>query len=203
MGGTPQQDFILNLIGASPWHRAALADVARLGLPDAWIGAGFVRALVWDHLHGFARPTPVNDVDVIFFDPDDVRPEREAELEALLRTRAPAYPWPAYPWPAYPWPAYPWSVRNQARMHRRNGDRPYRSTRDAITHWLETPTAVAVRLGDTGRLELLAPLGVEDLVTLCLRPTPHARAHRLDAYRARLASKPWRTQWPRLTVCES
>ena len=30
----------------------ALQAVARLDLPDAWIGAGFIRNAVWDALHG-------------------------------------------------------------------------------------------------------------------------------------------------------
>lgn len=44
-----------------------LIIVADLKLPDGLIAAGFVRNLVWDHLHG-KNATPLNDVDVIFYD---------------------------------------------------------------------------------------------------------------------------------------
>ncbi|PLC63479.1 hypothetical protein B9P82_13400 [Citrobacter sp. L55] len=64
-----------------------------------------------------------------------------------------------------------WSVKNQARMHQRNGDYPYTSTRNALLHWPETATAIAVRLGKEG-LDITAPYGLSDLFELRLRPTP-------------------------------
>ena len=90
-----------------------LRAVNRLGLPDCWTGAGFVRNLVWDRLHGYAEATPLNDIDVLYFDPSDRSRATERALEARLRRAL---------------PGQPWSVRNQARMHRRNADAPYRST---------------------------------------------------------------------------
>ena len=161
-----------DFIAACPERRACLEAVAALDLPDGWIGAGFLRNPVWDRLHDFAAPTPLNDIDVVYFDPEDPTVERDAALEARLRDLL---------------PGRPWSVRNQARMHHRNGDRPYRSTADALTYWLETPTALAMRRATGGGLELLAPFGLGDLYRLEMRPTPHARAHRLSAYQARLA----------------
>ena len=167
-------------------HRMAmLRAVARLGLPDCWIGAGFVRNLVWDRLHGIARPTPLNDIDVLYFDPSDRSRATERALEARLRRAM---------------PGEPWSVRNQARMHRRNKDAPYRSTCHALTFWAETPTAVAVRLHG-GRLKLIAPFGTCDLLALTVRPTPRFR-HKMAIYRSRIAAKNWPALWPQLTVSE-
>ncbi len=71
-------------------------------------------------------------------------------------------------------------------MHRRNGDKSYRHTIDALCHWLETPTVVAVRMADDEPLELLAPLGLDDLLAMRIVPTPHALARRLPAYRERV-----------------
>ncbi len=73
------------------------------------LAAGFVRNLVWDRLHGLVA-TPFTDIDVIYFDPADLSRETENRYEAELRILA---------------PEYPWSVKNQARMHLRNGDKPY------------------------------------------------------------------------------
>jgi uncharacterized protein len=173
-------------LAADPWRMACLEAVAALGLPDGWIGAGFLRNLAWDRLHAFARPTPLADVDVIFFEPDSGT-EREAEIETALARHL---------------PAVPWSARNQARMHGRNGDPPYRDTADALVHWLETPTAVAARLTAGGALEILAPFGLADLFALTVHPTPHARARpdRLAAYRLRVAQKAWLAVWPEVKV---
>ena len=162
-----------------------LRAVSRLGLPDCWTGAGFVRNLVWDRLHGFAEATPLNDIDVLYFDPADRSRATEAALEARLHRSL---------------PGLPWSVRNQARMHRRNGDAPYRSTGHALTFWAETPTAVAVALRDN-RVEVIAPFGTDDLMGLTVRPTRRFR-HKMAIYRARVAGKRWRILWPKLTVLE-
>ncbi len=162
-----------------------LRAVARLGLPDCWIGAGFVRNLVWDRLHGYTEATPLNDIDVLYFDPADQSRETERKLEARLRRS---------------FPGLPWSVRNQARMHRRNRDAPYRSTCHALAFWAETPTAVAVAIRGGG-VAVIAPFGTEDLMGLTVRPTPRFR-HKMAIYRARVAGKNWSALWSRLTVLD-
>lgn len=184
MGARDNAAAVIQLATAQAWRRAALEVVAELDLPDAWIGAGFVRAPVWDRLHGYETPTPLDDIDVVYFDPGCPDPEAEQAHEARLGMLL---------------PGLNWSVRNQARMHLRNGDRPYRSTADALAHWLETPTAVALRL-EAGRPALLAPLGLADLLDMVIRPTPHARACRMAAFRQRIATKGWLDAWPKLRV---
>ena len=180
---------VLGLIASDPWGMSVLETVRALGLADCWVGAGFVRALVWDRLHGYREPTPLDDVDVVYYDAERTDPVEERRQEERL----------AALWPADR-PAAPWSVKNQARMHLRNRDAPYRDTADALCHWLETPTAVAVRMDHEGSLELLAPLGVDDLLAMRIAPTPHARKRRLGAYRERVLDKPWARQWPKLDV---
>ena len=180
------------LLFDAPLHRACLAALRQQDLPDAWIGAGFLRNLVWDKLHGYATATPLADVDVIYFDPAD----REGRQEAWLETRLAQQLRRAGL-------QVTWQVRNQARMHKRNGDRPYRDSADALTHWLETPTAVAARLSPEGdQVEILAPLGLTDLLSLTLRPTPHAQADpaRLARFHQRVATKRWLACWPRVTL---
>lgn len=175
---------VIDLALSAPWRIAALQAVAALDLPDAWISAGFVRAPVWDRLHGYETPTPLDDVDVIYFDSEHRDAAIERGVEKALTAQM---------------PDVTWQVRNQARMHERNCDSPYGSSADALCHWLETPTAVAVRLGSHAP-ELLAPLGLDDLLNLRLRPTPYARANRLEAYQDRLRRKRWTEQWPKIEV---
>jgi hypothetical protein len=162
-----------------------LEAVSSLGLPDGWIGAGFLRNAIWDQLHGYVEPTPLDDIDVIYHDPDNSDPAIDKNFEARLMEIL---------------PGEPWSVKNQARMHLKNGDPPYHSTAEALCHWLETPTAVAVRLNVEGNISLLAPFGAGDLLGLVVRPTPHARKHRLAAYRNRMELKNWPSIWPRVRV---
>src|SRR5262245_5572604 len=46
-------------------------------LPDWFVGAGVIRNVAWDHLHGYREPTPCADVDIAFFDPHDLSPARD------------------------------------------------------------------------------------------------------------------------------
>jgi hypothetical protein len=59
---------IIRLIEQDNVRIKALKSVASLSLPQCYIAAGFIRNLVWDSLHGKQAPTPLNDVDVIYYD---------------------------------------------------------------------------------------------------------------------------------------
>ncbi|QIG49667.1 nucleotidyltransferase family protein [Nordella sp. HKS 07] len=172
------------ILRLAPLRLTSLEIVRSLALPDWAIGAGFIRAAVWDELSGFTAATAVDDIDVLYFDPENRDSEHDAALEKRLREIE---------------PALPWSVRNQARMHVRNGDAPYGSTADALRFWLDTPTCVAVRLDAQDRLEILAPYGLEDLFSMSIRPTPRGRT-RKSTYTARIAEKKWHQRWPNVTV---
>lgn len=174
---------IVTWLGEDPVRCHLLAILAGLQLPDAWLAAGFVRNLVWDRLHGHAESTPLADLDVIYFDATDCRPERDREIEALLAVQA---------------LGWPWSVKNQARMHLRNDDSPYRDCRDAMAHWPEVETALAARLTAEGALEVVSPFAQEGLLALHLTPNPWRP--RPEAFRQRLATKGWLERWPRLQV---
>jgi hypothetical protein len=175
---------ILALIAGDDLMVMVLEAVRKVDLPDGWIGAGFVRRKVWDHLHGFERATPLDDIDVLYFQPNDMRPATETVIEGRLHRAL---------------PGQPWSAKNQARMHLRNGDRPYEGTVDAMHYWLETPTCVAVRMSATGDLELAAPYGLDDLLSMTIRPTPSGR-RRPQEYRGRVEGKNWLANWPRTKV---
>ena len=125
--------------------------------PGFWIGAGFIRNAVWDELHGICSgPSLEPDVDVIYFDLADASAFRDATIQAQLLEHM---------------NEIKWSVHNQARMHIRNGDSPYLDLDDAMRHWPETATAIAARICGK-RVEVLAPLGIDDLIGLIVRPAP-------------------------------
>lgn len=184
MDADARLELVRDTLSASAWHMATLEAVRELDLPDWAVGAGFVRNAVWDHLHGFDAMTPLNDVDVLYFDPSDLSATKETEFEGTLHGIL---------------PHRPWSVRNQARMHLRNCDPPYGSTVDAMSYWLETPTCVAARLDHAGTIAILAPHGLSDLVGM--RGAPTARGRQVfDQYLQRMRSKNWPRTWPNVVV---
>lgn len=85
-------------------------------------------------------------------------------------------------------------------MHLRNGDAPYASATEAIRHWPETATAVAIRLDEQDRLEVAAPLGLEDLFGLIVRPAGRFQNAKSQIYQQRLHDKNWLATWPKLKV---
>lgn len=175
---------VAKVISDSLWHMEALRAVRKLNLPDWMIGAGFVRNAIWDQLHGFVSFTPLADIDVIYFDALHTSPSQDAEIEKYLQQAL---------------PGLPWSVRNQARMHIRNNDIAYTSSEDAIGHWLETPTCIAVRLKSDDTLKVFAPHGLEDLMNLNVRPTSSG-TKKSDIYGQRIRTKDWKSIWPKLQI---
>lgn len=177
-------DSLSSIIESDTLRMAALEAVRHLDLPDCWIGAGFVRDAVWDHLHGRAITPPSSDVDVIWLDPDQMDGERDKQIGRELRNRC---------------PDLLWSVKNQARMHIRNGDAPYSSVVDAIKFWPETATAVAARLTTEGTVEASAPFGLGDLFSLRLVPTPSFACQKRHIFEQRVADQRWLIRYPLLT----
>jgi len=183
----PDEALIKALLSQDPQRWQILDYVRSLGLPDCWIGAGFVRNAVWDHLHG-RPPAPVTgDVDVVWFDPTQLAPATDTQIEARLRNLD---------------FSIDWSVKNQARMHLRNADPGYASTFDALSHWPETATAIAVRRTATDDCDICAPFGFADLLALQVRPTPSFIGQKYPLFLDRVRQKQWLEHWPLLKLAE-
>ena len=183
---------LVALARATPWFMQALAQVRALRLGTWCVGAGAVRNMAWDALHGHATPSALADIDVAWFDADDLSPQRDDALQRRLQAMA---------------PATPWEVTNQAGVHlwfeQHFGHpvAPLRSLEDAVASWPEPATAVGLRLDDDDRLHVIAPLGLDDLFGMVVRRNP-ARVS-VATWRERVASKRYAQRWPKVRVIES
>ena len=75
---TDGEERLRALVRDCAWFMAVLAVVRDAGLPDAWVGAGALRDLVWGELSGVGfRPDEVRDIDVVYFDPADLSRARD------------------------------------------------------------------------------------------------------------------------------
>lgn len=161
-----------------------LKTIGELGLEDCWLCAGVIRNFVWDELT--ERNTPTNDIDVIYFDEEDLSTKSEELYEKKLEEI---------------FPKQPWSVRNQARMHLKSGFSPYHSAIDGVAHFPETPTAVAARLNN-GKVEVVAPYGLKDLFNMVVKPTrfyEEGTTYR-SIYLERIQKKKWENNWHELSI---
>jgi len=173
---------IVELIEQDEMRVRALDCVFHLGLPQCYIAAGFVRNLVWDHLHKKPCSTPLNDLDVIYFDPTEIRSNAHVEYESKLMSMM---------------PELNWQVRNQAQMHKRNGDKPYLSSIDAMSYWPEKETAVGIRKRHNKEYECVSAFGFESLFNFQVTYNPKRDR---DIFEKRLKSKGWLVQWPNLKI---
>lgn len=188
------REDLCNLIQQDPWMMDVLKEAKTLGLPDWWIGAGFVRGKVWDHLHGYTERTSLPDVDVIYFDqfnPTDAEIEQIQKDEKAYEKRLKKNK-----------PAINWSVKNQSRMHLFHNHPPYKNSTEALAEWVETATCVGVQLDNQDNIILTAPRGIDDLVHLILRPTlDNIKDPKL--FHERINKKQWLTKWPKLKTRSS
>lgn len=177
------------LVFASPWFMEALRAGRALGLAHWCIGAGALRNLAWDALHGRHGQPELADVDFAYFCDRDLSPARDATLQQRLQQRC---------------PDLPWEVTNQAGVHLwfeahfGHAVAPLASLEDAVATWPERATAVGIWLDDADQLQVIAPLGLDDLLQLRVRHNP--RRASLATYRERCASKRYTERWPRVTV---
>jgi uncharacterized protein len=179
---------LAEMLASQPWIVRALEAVAASGLPDAWIGAGAIREVVWGQLYGRFTPSAVRDVDVAYFDSDNLGPERDKAAQDILGELA----------------NLPWEATNQAAVHTWYHQyfggapvEPFSSVHDAIATWPETATCVAVRTTAEG-IEVCAPLGLDDLLSGVWRPNPVRVTPEVSM--ARLERQRVRARWPHVAV---
>jgi hypothetical protein len=179
---------LTEIVRNTSWLMQVLEAVRVAGPPGAYVAAGAVRDTVWGALTGRALTGPPGDVDVVYWDDSEaqsVAGSYPARLRAAL-------------------PRIDWEVTNQATVHewhwRAQGLRvaPLRTVAAGLETWPETATACGVRLTAAGSLEVLAPLGLEDLFALRLRY--HPRQASPGVFWQRVAAKGWLLRWPELEL---
>lgn len=179
---------LIALVANSANLTRALHAGKNLALSSWCIGAGAVRNVVWDHLHGFAVDTPAQDIDLVFFDDANLSPELEQQLERKLARAE---------------PGFNWDVVNQAGVHRWINPHavqaaPFQSLQEGVASWPEVATCVGVTLNNAGKLEVIAPHGLDDLFEMVIRWNPGRVSSAVFA--ERVATKRFAERWPRVTV---
>lgn len=177
----------IQLVENDEWMMSVLGEAQKLNLPNWMIGAGFIRNKVWDHLHDIKRNVAdTSDIDLIYFDPVNVSRENDKNLSKKMNGVL----------------DLEWEIVNQAYTHEwHNRREPYRSSEEALSEWIETPTCVAVTL-ENGTPKIIAPHGIDDLVNLIIRPSPNATASGdvFAVFHNRITSKDWLKKWNKLKI---
>ena len=185
-----EQEF-KRIINQNAWVMKILRTVRECSLPEWFVGAGVIRSLIWDRLHGYLRPTPVKDVDVAYFNGSNLSQEQDKEILKQLSKKL---------------PDVPWEVTNQATVHlwfeEYFGYRvlPLKSIEEAVSTWPETATSIGVRLLPNDELYLYVPFGLDDLFNMILRRNPNRVT--LELFRQRAKEKGILEKWPRVKMID-
>ena len=171
---------IVGLLQNDQKRMRALSLVSRLNLPDCLIAAGFVRNLIWDDC--YQTSTPLNDIDVIYYNKEVVDEQTDLDIEDKLRRK---------------YPEYPWSIKNQARMHLKYNNPAYQDSQHAMSFWPEIQTCIGVFLNRQGQLLIKHCFPLEHQFNGLIEPNPKADK---DAYNRRIRTKQWTELWPALRI---
>jgi len=184
-----QRSAFLDIVSADPLVRDALVRARTLDLPDWLVVSGALYNSVWNHLTGKPSGYGIKDVDLFYFDGTDLAYEAE---DAVIR-RAAAH---------FQGLALPVEVRNQARVHLwypQKFGQPcprYTGSSQSIGYFASKTHAVGVRYDADGRLEMVAPFGLDDIFSFRITPNrvmDNQRTHETKGKRAQEC-------WPEITV---
>ena len=182
------QAAVLDIVLGNPALRAVWDDWALVDLPACWLVAGCVAQTVWNHRFGLPALNGISDLDLVYFDAEDLTQAAEQSHAERIRR-------------AFPDLGVWLDVKNEARVHLWYEARfgypilPYQSVTDAIASFPTTATAIGVRPG-SGGAELYATFGLQDLVHGVVRP--NKRQITRDIYAAKVAK--WGARWPGLDI---
>lgn len=160
--------------------------------PDAYFAAGVIRNTIWSFLHDKEFEISNTEIDVIFYQKDEKDHKTEKELTQKLSEM---------------FPENDWDVANQAQVHtwyktlEGASIAPILSIEHALSLWVETATAIAIRIDHQGLLEIVAPFGLEDLFQLKLRWNKNLVSY--AAFEQRMAKKQFLKRFPKLKVIDS
>jgi len=174
-------------LGQNKWLGEILERFEEIALPDSWLVAGSIAQTIWNLGCGQPAELGLKDVDLIYFDEQDLSFDFEASHERHLRDLFRRLP-------------IKLDVKNEARVHLWYEERfgytikPYLSSADAIATFPTTATAVGVRR-ICGKLECCAPFGLDDLFGLVVRPNKRQITRAI--YEAKVDR--WCSIWPRIT----
>jgi hypothetical protein len=183
-----QLALLRNLALRSPVLSPLIDKWDDIALPNCWLVAGALAQTVWNNAFELPPAHGIADIDLVYFDADDLSEEAEATHSARVRQLFAHLP--------------VWiDVKNEARVHLWYGAKfgrdipPYVSTEDAISTFPTTATAVGLQ--PTAReILVLAPYGLSDLLGLIIRPNKKQITKAI--YEAKVAR--WLTLWPKLRV---
>ncbi len=177
-------------VETNPVLSEVLSRWAEVALPDCWVVAGAVVQSYWNMRHDFPPLYGISDIDLIYYDPDDLGEASEAAHAARIAER-------------FTTAGVGFDVKNEARVHLWYEGKfgypikPYTSSRAAIDSFPTTAGCLGICPG-SGGLDSYTSFGFDDLLNLVVRPNKRQITH--EVYDRKTSR--WRELWPKLKIIE-
>jgi hypothetical protein len=162
----------------------------RMNLPDCWLVAGAVVQSYWNAAHEYPPLHGVSDIDIVYFEPDDLTAESEFQQSVRIAGEFECLP-------------IQLDIKNEARVHLWYEERfgyaidAYRSAEAAIDTFPTTAGSIGIRAAGEA-IECYTSFGFEDLLELVVRP--NKRQITRSIYVKKTAR--WKTIWPMLKIID-
>ena len=182
-----QEERFRKILYQNPLIDTVLAKADELALANWHLCAGCLTQSVWNAVFEFPAEHGIDDIDLIYFDTDDLSDEAEENHAQQALTVFPDLP-------------VRLDVKNEARVHLWYESKfgkvipPFQSIEHAVSNFPTTATTIAVR-PRSDRLSIVAPFGLGDLFDGIVRPNKAMVTQ--DHYEAKIER--WRRFWPQLT----
>ena len=188
-----QNDIAISILKENKELMSLLDYIEKLELPNFYIAAGCVFQTIWNYYDKKTLNYGIKDIDVIYFNKDDLSVERDLEYYKKIKKYSETIGY-----------NYEIDVSNEARMHlckKRKFNieiEPYTSSEDAIDKWIATVHAIGItKLGN--KIKIYAPYGLSDIFSRTIRPIKH-KDNSKEIYDKKANS--WRERFNNLNIIE-
>lgn len=168
--------------------------ISELNLPNFYIAAGSIFQTIWNYYDSRELNFGIKDLDVIYFNNNDLRVEKDLEYYNSINKYA-----------RFKGFNYEIDVSNEARMHlwkmeHNQGVKvePYKNSEDAISKWIATVHAIGITK-ENNQIKVYAPYGLSDIFSKTIRPIKHDRNSK-ELYDKKAAG--WAKRFNNLTIIE-
>jgi hypothetical protein len=188
-----QLDQFVRIIKQNNVLIETLDFISQLNLPNFYIAAGSVFQTIWNYYDNKPLNYGIKDIDVIYYDKDDLSKESEKEIEKKLIEFFSSRDF-----------NYECDVHNEARMHlwKKANERvdinQYKNSEDAIDQWIATVHAIGITKVDN-EIKVYAPYGLSDIFSKTIRPIYH-KGNTKDLYTNKV--RKWQDRFDNLNIIE-
>jgi len=182
-----QEERFRKVLYQNPLINTVLSKADELALANWHLCAGCLTQSVWNAVFEFPGEHGIDDIDLIYFDTDDLSEEAEenqAQQARILFANLPVR----------------LDVKNEARVHLWYESKfgkaipPFQSIEHAVRNFPTTANTIAVHPRSDG-LSIVAPFGLDDLFGGIVRPNKAMVTQ--DRYEEKIER--WQRFWPQLT----